>query len=76
MAFDGGILYGERALPDPNKNIIMVQWKMAVFEGILLLDKPIFHFHDYGRRGIYHYIQPVAGKEPVFQQGFEWQVKA
>ena len=71
MAFDGGILYGERGTDRTlSKKIIMVQWKMAVFEGILLLDKPIFHFHDYGRRGIYHYIQPVAGKEPVFSAGF------
>ena len=29
----------------------MVQWKTAVFERQLILEGPIFHFHDYGRKG-------------------------
>ena len=31
---------------------IIMQWKMAVFERYLLLEGPIFHFHDDGRKGI------------------------
>ena len=30
----------------------MVQWKMALFE-TELLEGPIFHFHVYGRKGVF-----------------------
>ncbi len=31
--------------------IIMVQWKITLNERKLILEGPIFYFHDYGRNG-------------------------
>ena len=46
-------LVGEKKdVPKTRSPIIMVQWKITLNERKLTLEGPIFHFHDYGRKGM------------------------